>query len=98
MPDLVTLGHSTRTTDEFLQLLRHHGVTALADVRTVPGSRRHPHFAKDALAATLEANVVAYRHCPGLGGLRRPRPDSPNGGWRNASFRGFGDYMGTHEF
>jgi len=98
VPDVVTLGHSTRTADEFLRLLHHHGVTALADVRTVPRSRRHPQFAKENLAPTLEANGIAYHHFPGLGGLRRPRKDSPNDAWRNDSFRGYADYMQTPEF
>ena len=96
--DVVTFGHSTRTQDEIARLLHHHGVTAVADVRTVPRSRRHPHVAKDELERWLPEAGIAYRHFPGLGGLRRPRPDSPNAGWRNASFRGFADYMATDEF
>jgi uncharacterized protein (DUF488 family) len=97
-PRLVTIGHSTRALDELVALLRHHGVRGVADVRTVPRSRRHPHVWREALAASLPATGIAYRHFPGLGGLRRPRLDSPNGGWRNGSFRGYADYMLTEEF
>lgn len=92
------MGHSTRTLAELVALLREHGVTRLVDVRTAPGSRRMPHFSKAALAAELPAQGIEYRHLPELGGLRRPRPDSPNTGWRNESFRGFADHMATAEF
>jgi uncharacterized protein (DUF488 family) len=93
-----TIGHSTRTADAFLSLLHAHGITGIADVRTIPRSRRHPHFSSDALSATLDAHDIAYRHMPGLGGLRKPRPDSPNGGWRVEGFRGYADHMQTPEF
>lgn len=79
-------------------MLRGHGVSRLLDVRTVPKSRHNPQFARDALAPALRASGIAYEHVPALGGLRRPRPDSPNGGWRNASFRGYADYMQTEAF
>ena len=92
------MGHSTRTLAELVDLLREHGVTRLVDVRTAPGSRRMPHFRKAALAAELPGLGVEYLHLPELGGLRRPRPDSPNTGWRNESFRGFADHMATAEF
>lgn len=95
---VLTIGHSTRTFEEFLRLLRAHGVTAVADVRTVPRSRRHPHFSTEKLSALLGAEGVAYRHVPGLGGLRKPRADSANGGWRVEGFRGYADYMQTPEF
>ena len=95
---IYTIGHSTRTLDDFLALLRAHAVTRLADVRTVPKSRRHPHFAGDALSRSLPDAGVAYRHFPGLGGLRKPRPDSRNTAWRHASFRGYADHMQTAEF
>ena len=72
-------------------LLKRHGVGRLADVRTLPGSRRLPHFAKAVLEAELPQRGVAYLHLPGLGGLRKPRPDSPNLGWRNASFRNYAE-------
>jgi uncharacterized protein (DUF488 family) len=93
-----TVGHSTHSLDELLALLATAGVTQLADIRTVPRSRRHPHFRSDALAESLPANGLAYRLFPGLGGFRRPRPDSPNGAWRNESFRGYADYAMTDEF
>jgi uncharacterized protein (DUF488 family) len=93
-----TIGHSTRALDEFIALLHAHGVTQLADIRTIPKSRRHPHFAGDALSESLPAAGISYRHFAGLGGLRKPRPDSRNGGWRNASFRGYADYMQTPAF
>jgi uncharacterized protein (DUF488 family) len=95
---IYTVGHSTRPLDDFLALLKAHAIVQLADVRTVPKSRRHPHFAGDALAHSLPAAGVAYRHFPGLGGLRKPRRDSRNAAWRNDSFRGYADYMETDEF
>jgi uncharacterized protein (DUF488 family) len=79
-------------------LLGAHGVTAVADVRTVPKSRRHPHFAGAALARELPARGIEYQHFPGLGGLRKPRRDSRNGGWRHDSFRGYADHMESPEF
>ena len=95
---IFTIGHSTRTLDDFLALLRAHGVNQLADVRTVPKSRRHPHFAGDALAQSLPQAGIAYRHFPALGGLRKPRRDSRNTGWRHESFRGYADHMETAAF
>jgi uncharacterized protein (DUF488 family) len=95
---VLTIGHSTRSADELLTLLHAHTVTGLADVRTVPRSRRHPHFSLDALSRALPANGVAYQHFPGLGGLRKPRRDSAYGGWRVEGFRGYADYMQTDEF
>jgi uncharacterized protein (DUF488 family) len=93
-----TVGHSTRPINAFIALLAAHGVELLADVRTVPKSRRNPQFESEALAASLAAAGIAYRHCPALGGFRRARADSPNAGWRNASFRGYADYMQTPPF
>jgi uncharacterized protein (DUF488 family) len=93
-----TIGHSTRTADEFLQLLRDNSIDRLADIRTIPQSRRHPHFGRDALAGRLAAEGMAYRHFPALGGLRKPRIDSPNSAWKNASFRGYADHMLTATF
>ena len=95
---LFTIGHSTRSLDELVDLLREHDVTLLADVRTAPGSRRMPHFTRAALAADLPARGVEYVHLPELGGLRRPRRDSPNAGWRNESFRGYADHMADPDF
>lgn len=98
MTTLYTVGHSNRPLEEFLELLRAHGVHRLVDVRTVPRSRANPHFAGDALATSLRRHGVTYRWVRQLGGLRRPRADSPNGAWRNASFRGYADHMQTPEF
>ncbi|OLB62959.1 MAG: hypothetical protein AUI11_03410 [Acidobacteria bacterium 13_2_20CM_2_66_4] len=95
---IFTIGHSTRSLDDFIALLHSHGINRLADIRTVPKSRRHPHFAGDALARSLSAEDVAYRHFPGLGGLRKPKRDSTNTGWRHEGFRGYADYMQTAEF
>jgi uncharacterized protein (DUF488 family) len=95
---IFTIGHSTRSLEEFVDLLSHHGVTALVDVRTVPSSRRMPHFAKAALERSLPQHGVRYIHMPELGGLRKAKPDSINTGWRNVSFRGYADYMQTDEF
>ena len=97
-PVVLTIGHSTRTLEELAQLLQAHGVTRLVDVRTVPRSRQNPQFNRDTLPAALRGAQITYVHMPGLGGLRHTRPDSPNTGWRNASFRGFADYMQTPDF
>lgn len=93
-----TIGHSTHPLDEFISLLQANQVMHVLDVRTVPRSRHNPQFNLDALPASLQAAGIAYTHMPGLGGLRHTRPDSVNGGWRNASFRGYADYMQTPEF
>jgi uncharacterized protein (DUF488 family) len=95
---LLTIGHSNRPIDEFLGLLEAHGVTLVADVRKLPGSRANPQFNADALAESLRSRGIGYVHLPGLGGLRKGAADSPNGGWENASFRAFADYMLTPEF
>ncbi len=95
---IYTIGHSTRSLDEFVGLLQQHGIVQLADVRTVPKSRRHPHFTGDALSKSLPDAGISYRHVPGLGGLRKPAPDSNNSGWRHPSFRGYADYMQTPAF
>src|SRR4051794_14464001 len=90
-----TIGHSTRPFDEFLALLNAHRIVRLADVRTVPRSRRHPQFNMDQLSRELVAAGLEYVHLPKLGGLRHPRRDSTNLAWQNASFRGYADYMAT---
>jgi uncharacterized protein (DUF488 family) len=95
---IFTIGHSTRSADDFLTLLQTHMVTGIADVRTIPRSRRHPHFSSQALAECLGAHGIAYLHLAALGGLRKPKPQSPNGGWRHAGFRGYADHMQTSEF
>ncbi len=95
---ICTIGHSTHPLDEFVNLLKKNEVTHLLDVRTVPRSRHHPHFNKETLPDSLAAAGVKYTHLPGLGGLRHARKDSINEGWRNASFRGYADYMQTQEF
>lgn len=93
-----TIGHSTRPLDGFLELLAAHQIEAVADVRRYPGSRRWPHFAREALAAALESRGLLYTWLPELGGRRTPRPDSPNTAWRSAAFRGYADYMSTEPF
>ena len=98
LPIVLTIGHSTRTLAEFIRLLQAHAVTCVADVRTVPRSRHNPQFNKTSLPSSLKKAGVGYVHLPGLGGLRHATPDSLNTGWRNASFRGFADYMQTPEF
>jgi uncharacterized protein (DUF488 family) len=95
---IYTIGHSTRTFDEFTALLAAHQIAQLVDIRTIPRSRRHPHFSWESLTASLPAAGIAYWHLGELGGLRKPRRDSPNGGWRNDSFRGYADYMLTPAF
>jgi len=93
-----TVGHSTRSAEELIALLREAGVERLVDVRRFPGSRRHPQFGREALAASLAAAGIEYLHAPDLGGRRAPRPNSPNTGWRVAAFRGYADYMDAPEF
>ena len=93
-----TVGHSTRSLDELCAPLACAGVSALVDVRSAPGSRRHPQFAARPLAASLPARGIAYVHEPRLGGFRRPRADTRNGGWSNAAFRGYADHMASEEF
>lgn len=97
-PTIYTIGHSTRSLEEFVEMLTAHGVKQLVDVRTVPKSRRYPHFAGEALAESLPPAGISYRWLKELGGRRRPRPDSPNLGWRNESFRGYADHMQSLEF
>ncbi|HVL67314.1 MAG TPA: DUF488 domain-containing protein [Vicinamibacterales bacterium] len=97
-PTVYTIGHSTHTADAFLELLQAHGIRQLADVRLIPKSSRHPHFASEPLAHTLAVHGIDYRHFPGLGGRRRPRPDSVNTAWRVEAFRGYADFMGTEAF
>lgn len=95
---LWTIGHSTRPIEEFLSLLKAHGVEQLIDVRTIPKSRHNPQFNTTSLSTSLMRAGLTYVHMPGLGGLRKPKKDSINTGWRNASFRGYADYMQTEEF
>src|SRR5215471_2929905 len=93
-----TVGHSTLPIERFIALLKAYGIRRLADVRTVPRSRRNPQFNADALASSLRAENIDYVPLPSLGGLRHARKDSPNTGWRNDSFRGYADYMQTPAF
>lgn len=97
-PTVFTVGHSTRELAEFIRLLQAHGVTEIADVRSVPRSRRNPQFNRNTLPGALKAAGIGYVHLGGLGGLRHARADSPNLAWRNASFRGYADYMQTDAF
>jgi uncharacterized protein (DUF488 family) len=93
-----TIGHSTRSAQEFTAALLAHGIRLIVDVRLLPGSRRYPHFDQDALAAELAKHGIGYEHFRELGGRRKPRPDSQNIAWRNDAFRGYADYMETPEF
>jgi uncharacterized protein (DUF488 family) len=93
-----TIGHSTRSIDEFVAALETHGIKLIADVRLLPGSKRYPHFNKENLIASLGERGIRYEHFPELGGRRRAKPDSRNTAWRNAAFRGYADYMETEEF
>jgi uncharacterized protein (DUF488 family) len=95
---VMTIGHSTRSIEEFIRLLQVHGATCVVDVRTVPRSWHNPQFNKTSLPRSLKKAGLGYVHMPGLGGLRHAKRDSPNMGWRNASFRGYADYMQTPEF
>jgi uncharacterized protein (DUF488 family) len=95
---IFTIGHSTLPIEKFLDMLEAHGIQQLIDVRTIPKSRRNPQFGQDQLPASLEQRGIRYLHLPGLGGLRHARKDSINTGWKNASFRGYADYMQTPAF
>jgi uncharacterized protein (DUF488 family) len=97
-PIVLTVGHSTRSLEEFIDLLKAHSVSSLIDVRSVPRSRHNPQFNRDTFPDALKAAGIRYAHVAGLGGFRRARSDSANLGWRNASFRGYADYMQTAEF
>lgn len=93
-----TVGHSTRSLDEFISLLTAHDITALVDVRSFPGSRRYPHFSKSALSQSLPSQGILYEHNPLLGGRRRPSASSKNTAWKNTSFRAYADHMESEEF
>jgi uncharacterized protein (DUF488 family) len=97
-PVVFTIGHSTRAIEEFIRLLNAHGVQRVIDVRTIPRSRHNPQFNRDQLSLALRRARIHYTSLRGLGGLRRARPDSMNLAWRNASFRGYADYMQTSTF
>src|SRR5687767_7877027 len=98
-PDTVwTIGHSTLSADEFVARLHAHRLEAIADVRRFPGSRRHPQFDGEEMSRWLDEAGVAYAWLPQLGGRRKPAPDSPNTAWRNDSFRGYADHLGSAEF
>jgi len=99
MPTVVyAIGHSTRTIDDFTEILQAHSISILVDIRTIPKSRHNPQFNAEDLKRVLESKCIVYIHFPELGGLRKTRKDSVNTGWQNASFRGFADYMQTREF
>jgi uncharacterized protein (DUF488 family) len=98
MPTVLAIGHSNRTWKDFLGLLRAYGVKHVIDVRSIPRSRHNPQFNRATLSKKLRAARIGYVHLRKLGGLRHPQRDSPNMGWRNASFRGFADYMQTRDF
>lgn len=93
-----TIGHSTRTLEDFINLLREYGIQQLIDVRTIPKSRHNPQFNQADLRKALKNKRINYRHMKGLGGLRHAKKDSINMAWENASFRGFADYMQTDAF
>src|SRR5438270_2362101 len=95
---LWTIGHSTRSIEDFIALLDAHNIRALADVRQFPGSRRHPQFGQNALTKSLADAGIEYVHFLELGGRRRSQPNSPNTAWRNEAFRGYADYMMTDAF
>ncbi len=98
MTTIYAIGHSTRPLDAFVEILQAHGITLLADIRTVPKSRHNPQFSQESLEQELPRRGIKYRHLGELGGLRHASKDSVNTGWENASFRGYADYMQTPEF
>ncbi len=96
--EIYAVGHSTRSLDDFVELLKAHDITLLADIRTIPKSRHNPQFAQESLARELPKAGIKYQHLKDLGGLRRPLKQSINTAWQNDSFRGYADYMQTREF
>ena len=98
VPKIWTIGHSTRKIDIFIALLTENGIKLVADVRMYPGSKRYPHFGREALAGSLSEAKIGYEHFPELGGRRKAKPDSKNTAWRNEMFRGYADYMETEDF
>ncbi|MDN5938798.1 MAG: DUF488 domain-containing protein [Salinisphaera sp.] len=97
-PRLYTIGHSTRSAEELVALLAQQHIALLVDVRSMPGSRRHPQFNSDALAESLAEAGIAYRHEKALGGRRKPQPDSENDGWKHPAFRAYADHLQGKEF
>jgi uncharacterized protein (DUF488 family) len=97
-PSIFTVGHSTWSIDEFIELLKVHGIKEIVDVRSIPMSCHNPQFNTDTIKESLRQEHIGYKHLKKLGGLRHTKKDSINLGWRNASFRGFADYMATSEF
>lgn len=97
-PTIWTIGHSTHSLDEFIAMLSSFQIALVVDIRRYPGSKRYPHFNKDALAVSLPQHYIAYTHMEELGGRRNPRSDSHNTGWRVPAFRGYADYMETTGF
>src|SRR6266852_4607818 len=95
---ILTIGHSTRAIDDFLDILRAHSVKRVVDIRTIPRSRHNPQVNQETLSERLRDSAIDYVLMKQLGGLRHPKADSVNMGWRNSSFRGFADYMQTQEF
>lgn len=95
---IYTVGHSNRSLDEFLSVLKEHGIRRLADVRRWPRSRRHPHFSNENLKDSLGEAGIEWRHFEALGGMRKPKEDSPNQGWESEAFRGYADYLETDQF
>lgn len=93
-----TIGHSTREIDKFISVLEVNRIKLIADVRLLPGSKRYPQFNRESLAKSLSERGIGYEHFPELGGRRKPKPDSRNTAWRNESFRGYADHMGTEGF
>jgi uncharacterized protein (DUF488 family) len=98
LPRIWTIGHSTRQIDDFISLMMQNGIKLLGDVRMYPGSKRYPHFGREALAKSLSEVGIRYEHFPELGGRRKAKPDSKNTAWRNEMFRGYADYMETEDF
>ena len=96
--ELWTVGHSTRSLEEFLEVIQSFNIAMLVDVRSYPGSRRYPQFNKEELSHALAAVGIDYLHLPALGGRRRPRPESTNTAWKNPSFRAYADHMVSPEF
>lgn len=97
-PVIYTIGHSTHTIEDFIEMLKAFNIKTLVDIRSFPGSRKFPQFNKEQLAETLKSNGIKYLHLVSLGGRRKVKKDSKNTQWRNASFRGYADYMETKEF
>jgi uncharacterized protein (DUF488 family) len=95
---IYTIGHSNRSFEQFIAMLQSFNISMIADIRSLPGSRKYPHFDKESLEVSMPANGIEYMHLLSLGGRRRANKNTRNTAWRHLAFRGYADYMETPAF